>query len=128
MRIGRSLIVTALIIFLVTLVQIESVRAHAVIIQSSLQEQPVKAYTESKLLLSFNSSIELALSRFFLVSKGDQQQPVNVKPTGEQGRILIELPALEEGEYAINYKVFGADGHLTQNLVHFTVAAMPEIK
>jgi len=31
------------------------------------------------------------------------------------------MPALEAGKYALHYKVFAADGHITDDIIHFTV-------
>ena len=74
------------------------------------------------MLLTFNSGIELALSQVFLVSKGDVHQPMTVKQGRQPGQIIVELPALDPGEYALRYKVFAADGHLTEDVIHFRVS------
>jgi hypothetical protein len=39
------------------------------------------------------------------------------------GQMLIKVPALEEGDYAIKYKVFAADGHLTEDVIRFKVSS-----
>jgi hypothetical protein len=37
--------------------------------------------------------------------------------------VLAPLPALTPGEYAIKYKIFAADGHLTESVIRFDVIA-----
>jgi methionine-rich copper-binding protein CopC len=39
----------------------------------------------------------------------------------KQGQITVTVPALAVGDYAIRLKVFAADGHLTEDLIHFSV-------
>jgi copper resistance protein C len=96
--------------------------AHAVVTESSLRAHPVQPRTKTSVLLTFNSGIELALSQVFLVSKGDIHQPVTVKQGRKPGQIIVELPSLDPGEYALRYKVFAADGHLTEDVIHFSVS------
>jgi|GEM_PF-158373 len=96
--------------------------AHAVVTESSLRAQPVQPRTKTSVLLTFNSGIELALSQVFLVSKGDIHQPMVVEQGRKPGQIIVELPSLEPGEYALRYKVFAADGHLTEDVIHFRVS------
>ena len=96
--------------------------AHAVVTESSLRTHPVQPRTKTSVLLTFNSGIELALSQVFLVSKGDVHQPVTATQGRKPGQIIVELPALDPGEYALRYKVFAADGHLTEDVIHFSVS------
>ena len=95
--------------------------AHAVVIGSSLQTQPVRAGTATQVVVQFNSSIEVGLSRVFLVGKGDGQRPLTIAAGKKRGQLLAEVPALAQGEYALRYRVFAADGHLTEDLIRFRV-------
>jgi methionine-rich copper-binding protein CopC len=61
------------------------------------------------------------LSRAFLVSAGDAYHPVDIAKGSKPGQLLVRLPALEPGDYAIKYKIFAADGHLTENAIRFHV-------
>jgi hypothetical protein len=97
-------------------------RAHAVVTESSLASEPVKANHPTTVVLTFNSNVELSLSRVFLVSKGDVFHPADISRGKKPGQLLIKLPGLEAGDYAIKYKVFAADGHLTENNIRFHVA------
>lgn len=96
--------------------------AHAVVTKSSLQIDKVLPNQETQITLNFNSNIELALSQIFLVSKGDSHHLLEAFKGEKPGQVLLDLPALNEGEYAIRYKVFAADGHLTEDTIHFFVS------
>jgi methionine-rich copper-binding protein CopC len=96
--------------------------AHAVVTESSLAQEPVKAGHATTVKLLFNANVELSLSRVFLVSKGDVFHPAEIARGKKPGELLIQLPPLEAGDYAIKYKVFAADGHLTENNIRFRVA------
>ncbi len=95
--------------------------AHAVVTESSLQTQPVHPQQPTTVVLNFNAGVELALSRVFLVSKGDVHQPAEIVAGKKPGQVLVRLPALNEGDYAIKYKIFAADGHFTENVIRFSV-------
>jgi methionine-rich copper-binding protein CopC len=99
----------------------EPALAHAVVTESSLQAHPVKPGHATTVLLQFNAGVELSLSRIFLVSKGAVYQPIAARAGKKPGEVLVPLPALSEGEYAIKYKIFAADGHLTESVIRFTV-------
>jgi methionine-rich copper-binding protein CopC len=100
---------------------LSQVQAHAVVTESSLQTHPVKPGHPTTVQLLFNSGVELPLSRIFLVSKGDVYQPIEPRAGKKPGEVLVPLPALPEGEYAIKYKIFAADGHLTESVIRFNV-------
>jgi len=97
--------------------------AHAVVTENSLKHHPIEVDHPTRVTLYFNSGVELALSRVFLVSKGDVYQPVEIANGKKPGEMIISIPALQEGDYAIKYKVFAADGHLTEDVIRFRVAA-----
>ncbi|CAL1239338.1 copper resistance CopC family protein [Candidatus Methylocalor cossyra] len=97
-------------------------RGHAVVTETSLTREPVKPHHPTTVALFFNSNVELKLSRVFLVSRGEVYQAVEITSGHRPGELLVHLPALEPGDYALKYKVFAADGHLTENAVRFHVA------
>ncbi len=99
-----------------------SVRAHAVVVGSSLPQSPVKSRTAIKVVLNFSSTVEVGLSRVFLVSKGDVQQRLAIQAGGKPGDLVVDVPALGAGDYALKYKVFASDGHLTEDVIRFRVA------
>ena len=96
--------------------------AHAVVTESSLSREPVKAKHAAKVVLFFNSNVELSLSKVFWVSEGDIYHQAEIARGKKPGELHIKLPPLEPGDYAIKYKVFAADGHLTESTIRFHVA------
>ncbi|TAN66672.1 MAG: copper resistance protein CopC [Methylobacter sp.] len=110
------------ILLFLTLCQSHWAAAHAVITDYSLKITPIHAGSPTKVELSFNSQIELGLSQIFLVSKGDKHQLLQADNGNKQGQIIILIPSLESGDYALRFKVFAADGHLTEDLIHFSVS------
>lgn len=111
------------LIFLLTLLtQTHNLYAHAVITDYSLKITPIHANKPDQVELSFNSKIELGLSQVFLVRKGDKHELLEVTNGNKQGQIIIHIPALEAGDYALRFKVFAADGHLTEDIIRFKVS------
>jgi methionine-rich copper-binding protein CopC len=96
--------------------------AHAVITDYSLKITPIHINSPSKVELTFNSQIELGLSQIFLVSKGDAHQILTAANGSKQGQIIVSIPPLDAGDYALRFKVFAADGHLTEDVIHFSVS------
>jgi hypothetical protein len=113
---------TALVYSAVLLIAPQLAQAHAVVTESSLATEPVKAHHATQVVLLFNANVEIPLSRVFLVSKGDIYHPVEIARGKKPGELHIKLPPLETGDYAIKYKVFAADGHLTESAIRFHVA------
>ena len=110
------------ILLFLTLSQTHWVAAHAVITDYSLKIAPIHANTAAKVELSFNSQIELGLSQIFLVSKGDKHQLLAAVSGNKQGQVIVQIPPLASGDYALRFKVFAADGHLTEDVIHFSVS------
>ncbi|WP_341325480.1 copper resistance CopC family protein [Methylotuvimicrobium sp. KM2] len=109
------------LVFLLFTLSLGDVFAHAVVTETSLKIDPIQAGKASQVSLTFNSRVELALSHFDLVKKGDIHERLKVDQGQKRGEVIIELPALDPGEHAIRLKVFAADGHLTEDIIHFFV-------
>jgi methionine-rich copper-binding protein CopC len=114
-------IISMYLLFLI-LSHSQGATAHAVITDYSLKITPIHINSPSKVELTFNSQIELGLSQIFLVSKGDAHQLLSAVNGNKQGQIIISIPPLNEGDYALRFKVFAADGHLTEDVIHFSVS------
>ncbi len=112
----------ATLILLTSLLQPIAAYAHAVVTESTLRGKVLSADKPIQVSLNFNSQVELSLSKIYLVRKGDTHEEINVKPGSTAGQIIISIPSLESGDYAIHYKVFAADGHLTEDVLHFSVS------
>lgn len=98
------------------------VSAHAVVTASSLSGQPLEPQKTTRIALNFNSGVELSLSKFDLVRKRDTHESVPARIGSKAGQVIVTIPPLNPGDYAIHYKVFAADGHLTEDVIRFRVA------
>jgi len=114
--------ITTLCLLFLALCQTHGVLAHAVITDYSLKITPIHVNTPAKVELSFNSQIELGLSQIFLVSKGDKHQLLSAVSGDKQGQVIVHIPPLLAGDYALRFKIFAADGHLTEDVIHFSVS------
>jgi len=110
-----------MLLFVLILQPINTLQAHAVITETSLKVDNIPANQLKKVELQFNSQIELGLSRVFLVSQGDKQMSLGFSAGKQAGQLVIEIPPLTAGKYALRINVFAADGHLTEELVRFSV-------
>jgi copper resistance protein C len=108
------------LIFLIT--QSSNALAHAVVMDYSLKIAPVQANQPAQVTLNFNSKIEVGLSQVFLVSEGDKHTTLTIHKGDQQGQIVVDIPPLTAGQYALRLKVLAADGHLTEDVIHFTVS------
>jgi copper resistance protein C len=108
-------------VLLLSLAYIDSLYAHAVVTNHSLKIEQPKANQAKKVELTFNSKIELGLSQVYLVSRGDKHTLLTISKGAKQGNVVVDIPPLSLGEYALRYKIFAADGHLTEDLIHFSV-------
>lgn len=108
-------------LLLLTLGSVGNLYAHAVVTDHSLKIEQPKANQAKKVELTFNSKIELGLSQVFLVSKGDKHTLLAISKGAKQGNVVVDIPPLSLGDYALRYKIFAADGHLTEDLIHFSV-------
>jgi len=96
--------------------------AHAIVLNSSLSAHPIKRGATSNITLYFNSRIELKLSRAVLVSRDHAERRLVLVAGKAPGELVVELPSLEPGNYALRYRVLAADGHITEETLHFSVA------
>jgi len=71
--------------------------------------------------LHFNSRIEVKLSRAMLVSRDQPERPLELVAGKAPGDVLVRLPALTSGNYALRYRVLAADGHVTEDTIRFSV-------
>ncbi len=95
--------------------------AHAVVTDHTLKIEQPKVNQAKQVELTFNSKIELGLSQVYLVSKGDKHTLLDIGEGIKQGNVVVKIPPLIAGDYALRYKIFAADGHLTEDVIHFSV-------
>ena len=97
-------------------------RAHAIVLKTSLGEHPIKPGAADSITLHFNSRIEVKLSRAVLVSRDRPERALQLVAGKAPGEVLVQLPALEAGSYALRYRVLAADGHVTEDTIRFSVS------
>ncbi len=97
------------------------VNAHAVLEQDSLQIPPLAVQKSAEIKLRFNSSVEANLARFFLISEGDQQHLLVSHAGQTAGEVRVLIPPLPMGKYALKFKIFATDSHLTEDVIYFFV-------
>jgi copper resistance protein C len=108
-------------LFLMHLSFSQMLPAHAVVTDHSLKIAAIPANEAKQVVLTFNSKVEIGLSEIFLVSKGDKHTPLKLSKGLKQGDVAVSLPALNQGEYALRYRIFASDGHLTEDVIRFSV-------
>lgn len=96
--------------------------AHAVVIRNSLAAQPIRRDVPGRIVLQFNSRIEVKLSRAVLLSRDKPEQPLALSAGASGGEVVVTLPPLAPGDYAVRYRVLAADGHVTEETLRFPVA------
>ena len=119
-----SLLATALTLLIVAAAALASTPAcaHAIVLKTSLSEHPIKTGAPGSITLHFNSRIEVKLSRAVLVSRDRPERALQLFAGKAPGEVLVQLPALEPGGYALHYRVLAADGHVTEDTIRFSVS------
>jgi methionine-rich copper-binding protein CopC len=97
--------------------------AHAILVRSSIDDRPMVADAAGSVTLRFNAGIEATLSKVVLIDARHTERPLTVGPGASAGELTVDVPALTPGTYGLRYRVLAADGHLTDGLLKFTVAA-----
>jgi len=112
----------ALLLLLVALRAVPA-GAHAILVRSSIGDQPVLADAAGPVTLRFNAGIEAKLSKVVLIDAQHTERPLTVAAGASAGELTVDVPALTPGTYGLRYRVLAADGHLTDGILKFTVAA-----
>jgi methionine-rich copper-binding protein CopC len=110
---------------LLVLARAATVSPHALLLESTpAADRTVTA--PSRLVLRFNGRLETGLSSVTLLGGPRQMRVLLIKneATPEQRDMLIyTLPPLEPGRYRVEWKALSVDGHLTNGVLRFEVAA-----
>ena len=97
--------------------------AHAVLTKASLDQTSVEADKPTPVTLQFNTRIELNFTKVLLVDAKGEEHALEVAPGSGPGMLVVSLPPLPAGAYGLRYKVLAADGHMTESILRFRVAA-----
>lgn len=97
--------------------------AHAIVVES-LPRHEESLPAPKRLVLRFNSRIEKRLCSVQLMGPGRRTIALlRLEPATPADTLVYPLPVLEPGVYQAHWKVLGADGHVTEGVVLFTVTA-----
>lgn len=100
-----------------------AVRAHAVVKPESFDDSNLKPYQATSVALQFNTAIHAPFSQVYLLDATGKERLLATRPGDGPNRLIVELPALVPGAYALRYRVLAADGHYTDNALRFRVRA-----
>jgi methionine-rich copper-binding protein CopC len=98
------------------------VSAHAVLTKASVRDTPVRPDTAMPVTLTFNTGIEPGFTQVVLRSDGPDR-PLTATAGERPNEVVVALPALPVGAYALHFKVLAADGHVTEGVQRFRVSA-----
>jgi methionine-rich copper-binding protein CopC len=106
-----------------------SALAHAQLIKAVPADKAELKQVPAKVELWFNELLEEGFNSIEVIRAADlsNKSPVNLakgKPKvdpADATHLEVELPALEPGEYAIEYRVLSRDGHTAPGRVMFRV-------
>ena len=96
--------------------------AHAVLTGSSVAKGSIAPDTATPVTLTFNAGIEAGLTKVVLRGAGEDR-PLGTHPGEKASEVIVDVPALPAGTYALHYKVLAVDGHVTESVLRFKVAA-----
>jgi hypothetical protein len=117
----RSLLVV-LGLLATLLVGIPRAAAHAVLTGSSLGTGALAPDSPVALTLTFNAGIESGLTKVVLRGAGEDRV-LTTHAGAQASEVVVDVPSLPVGAYALHYKVLAVDGHVTESVLRFKVAA-----
>jgi methionine-rich copper-binding protein CopC len=95
--------------------------AHSVVKPESFDESLLKPDTPTTLTLTFNAGVHPQFSKVHLLDAAGKEQPLKSSPGPTPNTLIVELPALPAGAYALRYRVLSADGHYSDNKLRFRI-------
>ena len=101
------------------------VRAHAVVKPESFDDSTLKPHRAASISLQFNATIHVPFSQVYLLDASGSERLLATRPGEGPHRLVVDLPALAPGAYALRYRVLAADGHYTDNAIRFRIRAEP---
>lgn len=95
--------------------------AHAVLVASTPSTHGAVKGPDVAVRLKFNSRIDGAHSRLYLVDSAGKVQTLVLTPQATPDAIAAESIKLGSGAYTIRWQALAADGHITRGEIAFTV-------
>jgi len=97
-----------------------SLRAHAILTESSPAPNGIVFGPDVAIRLKFNSRIDGAHSRLYAESAGVVQE-IKMSPQPSPDTLLGQAKDLKPGEYRLRWQALATDGHITRGEFPFTV-------
>lgn len=86
---------------------------HAVLVASTIGGEEA--------LLQFNVAVEPGLSEVRLLDAHERATFLEVRGGERPNLLVVKLPHLPPGDYALDYRVLARDGHLTEAALPFRI-------
>lgn len=109
------------VLFAALLLSTATAWGHAHVRSSEPGDRTTLATAPTKLVVRFNEKVRVAV---LTLQKGtDKPVPLKPLPKAPADDIEVPLAALAPGPYAVQWRVAGDDGHVTEGTILFAVAA-----
>jgi copper resistance protein C len=95
--------------------------AHAVLLASTPTAHATVKGPEISVHLKFNSRIDGAHSRLYLVDENGKVQTLTLSPQGAPDTLVAGSLKLGAGGYTIRWQALASDGHITRGEIPFVV-------
>jgi methionine-rich copper-binding protein CopC len=115
----RQLLLAA--IFSLALFAPRYARAHAVLVESTPVAHAALKGPEVTVHLKFNSRIDGAHSRLYLVDPAGKVQTLVLAPQDAPDALTAQSVKLAAGAYTIRWQALASDGHITRGEIPFMV-------
>ncbi len=102
-----------------------SVRAHAVVKVEMFDESKLVPGQAATITLHFNVAIHVPFAQVFLLETTGKEGQLATRAGDAANRLIVDIPALAPGSYALRYRVLAADGHYTDNALRFQIRPRP---
>jgi copper resistance protein C len=96
--------------------------AHAIIVAAEPAVDAVLHGPKARVLLRFNSRIDVERSRLTLMSSDGTARPLTLAPSDGPDTLAATIDGLGSGHYRLRWQVLAVDGHITRGDIPFTVA------
>ena len=120
---AKRILLTVGFLFGLVAVSVTAAQAHAIVKPESLDESLLVPYQAASIVLQFNAAIHVPLSRVYLLDVAGKEHLLTARPGDASHRLIVDLPGLAPGPYALRYRVLASDGHYTDNALRFRVRA-----
>ena len=118
-----SFIKQFLVAALASTLAVTAVLAHAVVKPESFDDTALKPHQATSISLQFNATIHVPFSQVYLLDAAGKERLLASRAGDGPHRLIVDLPALAPGAYALRYRVLAADGHYTDNAIRFRIRA-----